>query len=939
MLPIAKTKIVSFIMMIVLLITAFSSTLISAETDTAENQQNTDNIISLSEYDNGYVDYIAKFDDISRNVQEILLYSGEEKNFAKNQRLDFDVSINEDSLYQISMEYLNTEKRNLDITVYIDGDIPFFEAQSITFPSYWKDSGDKRVDSNGNEFAPEQVLADEYNTVECRDYTGQIAAPYLFYLSKGEHRVSLVLNDGECKFKRIMLKNEENPDPYNSEAIEKDADSYKDVNNVIEIEAEDAFVKSSSALIPKSDDGSADVSPSSPTNAKINYIGGSNWSGQNDEIRWKFNVETAGYYNIAFLYRQTQLNSVSYRHLKIDGKTPFAEAEKIKFKYTVSWNYLKWSENDTPYLIFLSEGEHTLSLSVTAGEYTEIYRQLKELSNDLGDLYIDMTMVIGETVDVSRSYELFNQIPDFNERLKSAADGLEGVAAELERLQEKKGGSNVSTIRNAVEILEKMYNNPYSAHKYKSAYYSSYTNISALLGTITSMPLDIDRIFFIGRDAVNISPKASLIEKIGFGVTRFISSFAGDYAKTEKEENGIQIWVNWGRDQTQVLDSLIQSDFVEKEKVFVTVKLVNASFIQAILSGNGPDVLLQMSRTEPVNLAMRKALVNLEQFDDFDEVITRFQDGATIPFEYNGGTYAIPDSSSFFVMFVRTDILEGLDLQIPKTWQEFIYVMTILQHNNLQVSLPYIQIADSSTVNVGVGGLSLYPTMLVQNGLSLYKDDHTATNLTKEAQIQVFEEWTDMYTKYKVPKTMDFYNRFRIGSAPLGIAVYTLYTQLKAAAPEIEGRWTAVPIPGVVGEDGKINNSSAGSGSGCSITKLSKNPENAWKFLKWWTSASVQLKYSESLESILGPLGRVASSNIEALNNMIWDNDFIEVLNSEINKVTQIPEIPGGYYTARCIDQAFWNVVEQNKIPTDMMLEWGAVADGEISRKRQEYVE
>ena len=185
---------------------------------------------------------------------------------------------------------------------------------------------------------------------------------------------------------------------------------------------------------------------------------------------------------------------------------------------------------------------------------------------------------------------------------------------------------------------------------------------------------------------------------------------------------------------------------------------------------------------------------------------------------------------------------------------------------------------------------------------------------------------------------MDFYNRFRIGSAPLGVASYTLYTQLKAAAPEIEGRWSVYTIPGTLKEDGTVDYSSAGSGTGCSITKLSEKPEKAWEFLKWWTSAEVQTRYSDNLESVLGYLGRVATANVESLNSMVWDEETKAVLSKQLEKVVQIPEIPGGYYTARGIDQAFWSVVEQNEVPTDALLKWGEIVNGEILRKRQEYI-
>lgn len=916
---------------------SFSIAVASLGNDYANIEKDAVKVVTNADSETKYFEYINQYDNLNTKTSAIELINGETQTYKSGSYLEYECECNEGTLYNVIVSYVSKEKQDVEISVMIDGISPFDESKSVKLPTYYRDGGNVRIDGDGNEFAPEQVIAEETIVGVLRDYTGEYEEPYLFYIPSGKHKISFVIEKGTVVIDKLSLVSPESVEKYSV----KNDDILKSekIDKTVTVEGEKAFLKSSASLIPMSDDSSNDVNPSSASKAVINYIGGSNWSDNNDTLEWKFNIDKSGYYRLGFIYRQNMnLGGVSYRHLKIDGVTPFKEAKQIKFKYDTGWQYMDFADDKDDYWVYLKQGEHRLSLSVTSGELTDINRRLNEVTADLGDLYIDITMVVGETVDISRSYELFNQIPDFNNRLKSASERLKSISADLETLQEKKGGSNVSTIGNAIETINKMYENPYSAHKYKSAYYSAYTNLSAMLGTITDMPLDIDRIFIIGSGVDFKEPTASFFESLSFGFMRFINSFISAY-ELEKNEDALTIWVNWGRDQTQVLDSLIQSDFVKNEKIPVNVKLVNATLIQAILAGNGPDVMLQMSRTEPVNLAMRGAILDLTEFEDYNQVMSRFTSDAHIPYSYNGGVYALPDTMNFYLLFARTDILEGLGLKIPETWQEFIYALTILQHNNLQVSLPYTQIVDSTTVNVGVGGLTLYPTMLLQNELELYNKELTQSTLTHESQIGVFTEWTELYTKYKVPITMDFYNRFRIGSAPLGIASYTLYTQLKAAAPEIEGRWSVSLIPGTVDKNGNVNHNSAGSGAGCAITKLCDNPDNAWKFLKWWTNCDTQLKYSESLESLLGPLGRVATANVEALKSMIWDDEMLEIFDKNINTVVQIPELPGGYYTARGIDQAFWNVVEQNENPTDMMLEWGKVVDGEIKRKRHEFAQ
>lgn len=202
-----------------------------------------------------------------------------------------------------------------------------------------------------------------------------------------------------------------------------------------------------------------------------------------------------------------------------------------------------------------------------------------------------------------------------------------------------------------------------------------------------------------------------------------------------------------------------------------------------------PDLALQMSRAEPVNLGIRNALMDLKSFPDYEEVLQRFQPGAEVPYCYNGRCYALPDTQSYMVMFYRTDILEKLELEVPNTWEDFIRASTVIQRHNMQVYLPYTRITSGTTVNAGIGSLNLYPTLMLQNKLPLYDDAQTATVIGSEQSVSVFDSWTRMYTDYQFMKEADFYNRFRTGSMPLGIAGYTTCLTLSQTAAEIDGRW------------------------------------------------------------------------------------------------------------------------------------------------------
>ena len=334
---------------------------------------------------------------------------------------------------------------------------------------------------------------------------------------------------------------------------------------------------------------------------------------------------------------------------------------------------------------------------------------------------------------------------------------------------------------------------------------------------------------------------------------------------------------------------------------------------------------------------MRNVLLDLSEFPDCDEVLERFQDGAETPYRYKDGLYGLPDTQTFFLMFYRTDIFESMGLKVPETWEEFTATAKLLARNNMDVWLPYTQITTVNQVNTGIGSLNLFSSLLLQNGLDLYTKDGRATTLTDTEVIKVFEQWTDFYTKLKVPITMSFYNRFRVGTCPLGIEQYTNFTTLKAAAPEIEGLWAVTEIPGTMDANGNVDHSSSGGGTACCILKATNNKKAAWEFLKWWTRADTQISYTNNLESVLGPTGRVAVSNIEAFSKLSWDIEMKEDIISAWKNVKEIEEVPGSYYVSRAVDLSFWNVANQNENPKDVLLKWGLEVDQEIKRKWKQY--
>ncbi len=860
-------------------------------------------------------------------------YNGEKALLWENGEggITFEFTAASAGLYNIELTYYLPESGvEPEIGVMTDGKYPYSELEKAALPREWKNSGAAREDEDGNQLTPEQVESGRYITRRLKDSSGVNTEPYLVSLTAGKHTVTIVSPKQTVAISAIRFVSPEKTEKYRKPTNEKTE------AEALIIEGEDAVYKSSNTLIPQSDTQDSGMSSASPYKQKLNYIGGSSYNSPNDTLVWEFEVEKSGYYSLALRYKQADVvNGESLRRLKIDGSTPFEECREIRFKYNPRWTVFDFGdENGEPYYFYLENGKHEISLEVTLGEMSEYYRRLEEVTEALGDEYIGIVKITGDSPDVNRDYELFNQIPELNKRLSEYSEKLSGIISDMQSFTGKLGSQYIAAMKNMKRVIDTMRGRPYTAHQYVKDYYTNYSTLSSWLYDMKNMPLSVDWLELVPSGAETEYTKTGFFGNLIFGAKRLIYSFSADYEKKPSDnKEQIRLWVNWGRDQTMVLDTLIREDFTAKTGISVKLEQVNASLINGILAGNFPDVSLYMARTDPVNLGIRGALADLTEFDDCGEVLSRFQTGAELPYSYNGALYALPDTQNFFIMFYRRDILENLGLTVPKTWTEFLNTATVIQQNNLEVYVPYTQIVAATTVNGGIGGLHLLPTLMLQNGLSFYNEEQTATALTSPKALSVFKYWTDFYRDYQFVKEADFYNRFRVGTMPLGIAQYSVYLTLYDAAPEIKNRWAVACVPSTDGGNGFV----AGSGTGCGIVKKSKHKAAAWEFLKWWTAADTQVRYSGNVESVLGMLGRPQTSNVEALGALAWNAEDKANILKQWESVREIPEIPGSYYLTRSVDQAFWQVINGKASVKDAVVKQSRVADSEIERKIKEY--
>ena len=845
-----------------------------------------------------------------------------------NDSKSFSFNVENDGWYTVNWDYrsLGEGSNNHQVAVMVDGKYPFTDLQLIEIPRMWL-SGKISVLDDGTQVRGNAVADETWSSYTIYDNTGLVADPYMIYFSKGTHTVDIKMLDGMLELRNIKLVAYKGLPSY--EDYEKEHNVEYNGKPLDLIEAE-SFVRTNSLSITAASDLSSSLTtPYSYADQLLNVMGGTNWQYTGQRAEWKVNVKEAGLYRITLRYKQSYKDNMkAYRKLLVNGEVPFKEALAIPFKYNNVW------DNCQPeWAVWLNEGENTIALEVTAGEAAVIMSDVNDVVQKLNTIYRRILMLTGTTPDSYRDYHLEEEIPGIREEFSAVAKQLGELLKNIENLYSST--SSFSVVKDTQRQLEDMAENIRTVTKSGrlGRFKSNISSLASLGQSLREQPLQIDSITLSSPKGDYTPKKEGFFARMKHKWLRFIVSFSDEYNVVigSGSDKSLTVWTSLGRDQLGILKSMTANDFEPKYNIDTNVQLVTGSLIQAVLAGKAPDVVLGQAETATINYAMRGALVDLTKFDDFDEVMKRFSDCAGDPFTYEGGVYALPQRQSFQMMFVRDDILAELGLDIPKTWNDFVTkIFPVLQRDNLLVGVGNLNNAGELT--------GIFLTLLYQYGGSLYSEDLLSSALTTPEALEAFDFAVALYNEYGVPTQYDFLNRFRTGEMPIAIADYSTYNTLQVGAPEISGLWTMVPIPGIEREDGTINNTQLMTFTGSIIIDDSEVKDEAWEFIKWWSSADVQRNFGLQQEAILGPSGRYTTANLEALEGLSWSTKQLALLEEQRNVSLALTHVPGSYYIGKSINSAtVTSVNDSSLIPREELMYWVDLIDREMKRKQKEF--
>ena len=842
-------------------------------------------------------------------------------------------SVNCDSagFYNLTVMYLPIKSASgfstsIEREITLNGETPYRECGRITFSRIYKDSGEIVEDEAGNDLRPVQEEREESRECTIRDSSGYVSEYLSFYLNEGENIIGFIGVKGDMIIEWLEFSSKLALISYEKYLEENDCNPNRSASvEPLLIQAESPYEKSDFTITYMNDRSSADTQPISASKIRLNTLGGNSWKMSGDWVSWRFDVKKEGYYSIILRCRQNfNPGTVSTRRLYIDGEIPFAEAENLQVKYNTDWQVTPLSKGETPLRFYFEPGEHTLTIEVTLGEMASVLESLKMALDSLNDDYLKILTYTGTSPDIYRNYYFKKLIPDVLEDFVVQKKSLENS---LVALRELSGGSgqNTAVLEQIINILEKMINDSDTIAKYFLVFKDTLAALGTWITTYSEQPLLLDYIMIQPSEADMPKNGESFFRNLWLQIKVFLSSFMDVYDTTvyENKQEILTVWTSTGRDQSEIIQRLANESFQSGLSSKVRLNLVAVgSLLPNILADTPIDVYLSAGVSEPVNYAIRGAVLDLTDMDGFKDTVSRFHPAAMLPFTYKEHVYALPETLSFPMLFYRKDIFARQNLQPPQTWDQFYEIISIFQKNRM---------------TVGINWLQAFTMFLYQNGGGYYNGELNASNLYSREGVLAFKQTTELYTTYGLPVQFDFPNRFRSGEMPMGIVDYTMYNQLTVFAPEIKGLWGFVPVPATTDEHGKTNGVSPATGLAVIMPRCVRNKEKAWEFMQWWTDAATQTKYGIEMETVLGPAAKQPSANLQAVKNLPWMAEEVKAIEAQWNNLAGTPEIPGSYYTVRMLDFAFNSVYSSGIGPSDALEENAMELDEEIVRKLKEF--
>ena len=820
------------------------------------------------------------------------------------------------------------------IALSVDGEYPFYECRNVKFRATWIRPEEISYDRYGDEMVSLPVKNAGWETAYLTDSTGRRTEPLLLELGAGVHELEITVKEGSFLLGNLALC----AAPAIPEAEEP---RQAEGNALITLQGEKYLSSSTSSIHAMMEYDSA-LDPYEVEHTRLNTIDSDSFRNAGDSVTWELKAPADGWYRIALNYRQSDKTDFPvFADVAVDGKIPSRAFSAYPLKYGTGWQRHTLADGAGRELsVWLSEGDHTLTLCLTIAPLRDVMEALDEIMYGVNDLALEITKVAGTNADHYRDLKLSRYIPNLTEK-------LEGYAARLRELEKQyipysSSSTNVpvmSSMLIAARQLESLAENPdeipYRISELSSSANSVNQYLANTMDNLLRNNLGIDRIW-IYQDGASLPPQMGAGEAAEKEFERFMYSFSSQrYSTANTNKDHLQVWVNRSNQYVQIMQKLIDDQFTRDTGIQVDLSVMPDQYklVLAKASGKAPDVATGINYTIPYELAIRGALKDLTEFADFREAASVYEPGFFLTGTIGDGIYSMPETLNFWVLFYRTDVMEKLKLEIPQTMDDVINLLPELQMRGLNF---YYATAGM----LGMRNFHGTTPLLVQHGGALYYDTaDKGTALNTRESVEGFTALTDLFTIYNMPVNVDnFYQHFRNGDIPIGIADFYTYNLIRNAAPELDGSWKIALIPGTQRADGTIDRTTCGCAESTVIfTSTAEREQQAWTFIRWWSSTETQALFGRMVQSIYGDEYIWPTANLEAFDLLPWDTEDKMVIREFAKNVVDVARVPGTYMLEREMSNAFNDIVVNGKNEQTRIDQAVKTINREIRRKLEEF--
>lgn len=856
----------------------------------------------------------------------------------KDQELDYEFNLAQEGWVSFAIDYRVpvANLNNYSVSFMIDGVLPYDEAGRVSLPIHWQDATkDFDVDRYGDEVIPLQNYVTDWRKVALYDTLYQTVDPLKVWMTTGSHTLTLKnLSAEQLEVNRLYVNEVEErlayeqydsimPNTGTDFSLTVDATSYSEKNS--------SYARLSSYNNPA-------LSPFDSVYKKINIIDGASWNESGQAISYDIEVLEAGRYHISMFYLNDKSDLSVFRSIAIDGVIPFKEFESYEFKPTgkIEWVQETLRNSNEPFGVYLTAGSHTITFRAEKEPLSDALRKVQLLSDHINEFTLQIKKITGKDVDQDRTWELTKYIPETQAYLEAYQTLLQSIVKDI-MIYAPNGANSAAispiqrSIYKIIMMLEKPDELPLYLDDLSGSTSSVALNLGTLLTTVDKQPLYFDQ-FQIYRDLVPEAPKSSFFESMGAGIDAFVASFTSSKYRLIDDPETIEIWVNRPITYVDMMQKMADAQFTAETGIKVKISVMQDinKIVMASAADQQPDVALGLPSYMPYDLAIRNAAYDLTSFDDYWSVAQQFSPGAIVPYILNENAYALPETLDFNVLIYRSDIFDSFNLDVPDTWYDVIDLLPELQRYGMNFYHPI----------AGGGSLKWFyqtSSLLMQFGGELYSEDGLTTAIDDPKSVQGLTFLNRLFTNYSLPEQVgSFYNEFRYGTLPVGIADFATYLLIKNAAPEIIGKWDIAPYPGVE-NNGDISRYYIANGTGGIITADTEYPEESWEFLKWWMGEEAQTQFAFNLQSTYGINYVWLSANLAAVENSPLDADDKAIILDQVQWLRDVPRTPGQYMLERSISD-IWNKAVFDGVPTGVAIDrYTIIIDREIRRKMIEF--